>query len=123
MASMGRYSKAYLLGQLRQFSGWAELTENARPENEDDVPESQTKSTSPRILTDESIVYLQEDFTVTDDIYTDEYVIFDKVTSAWKDFCVNKLGYSIPDDVLEMYKQDDQETSIENPNDDAQPMA
>ena len=65
MAVMGNYCKAYSLKKLREFSGWMEKTENARKEKHEDG----TEGDSPRALNDETYLYLQEDYVVTDDIF------------------------------------------------------
>lgn len=42
-------------------------------------------------------VFIQDDYTVTADVYKDERVIFDEVNEQWIDFCKSKLGFTIPD--------------------------
>ena len=89
MPILGRYSKAYPLGQLRQFSGWTERPDNARrirTEVDGDIVEE------PRVLTDEDYVYVQRNFTVTDGIFVDENIIFSDVTPEWVEFCQTVLG-------------------------------
>lgn len=82
---MGNYCKAYMIPSFRQFSSWTEFSENARKENG-----------SPRQLTDSDFLYLQENFVVTDGVFMDENVIFDKVTPEWMDFCKNILKFEVP---------------------------
>jgi hypothetical protein len=50
-----------------------------------------------RTLTDDSIVYLQENYVVTDDIYKEENILFDDVTPKWEKFCKMKLEFEVPD--------------------------
>ncbi len=50
-----------------------------------------------RTLSDESIVYLQENLIVTDDVYKEENIIFDDVTPKWEKFCKEKLEFEVPD--------------------------
>jgi hypothetical protein len=85
VSRMGNYCKAYMVPRFREFSGWAEIPENARKENG-----------APRQLTDSDFLYLQENFIVTDGVFMDENVIFDKVTPEWIDFCKNSLKFEIP---------------------------
>jgi hypothetical protein len=85
MGKMGKYCKAYMVPSFRKFSGWTESSGNARIENN-----------SPRQLTDEDFLYLQENFVVTDGIFKDENVIFDSVTPEWIDFCKNVLKFEVP---------------------------
>lgn len=96
MAIMGMYCKAYLLAQLRGFDGWSEYPVNARRErregDEGDVS---------RKLADDSIVYLQENYVVTDDIFMNGNVLFDDVTPEWIEYCKGVLGFEIPADVLD----------------------
>ena len=95
MKKMGKYCKAYYLSKLRQYSGWTEHRENARPKKEQvDGKEVEVQ----RELTDEDILYLQEDFTVTDGIFMEENVIFDAVTPEWLAFCKETLAFELPAD-------------------------
>lgn len=94
MAEMGKYCKAYLLKDLRTFSGWTEKSENARQEKKEvDGEEVEVI----RELTDDSIVYVQENYVVTDDIFKDENIIFDDVTPEWIDYCQQSLKFEIPE--------------------------
>jgi hypothetical protein len=94
MAKMGKYCKAYSLKVLRTFSQWTEKTENTRKETQEiDGKEIEIK----RELTNDDFLYLQENYVVTDGIFQDENIIFDNVTSEWKDFCSNTLMFAIPD--------------------------
>lgn len=93
MAIMGKYCKAYSLKKLRQFSQWTEHTENTRKENKEvDGKEFEVN----RKLTDDDFLYIQENYVVTDGIFQDKNIIFDNVTSEWKDFCKNTLQFEIP---------------------------
>jgi hypothetical protein len=86
MSNMGKYCKAYMIPNFREFSGWTEISENARKEND-----------SPRQLTDADFLYLHENFVVTDGVFIDENVIFANVTPEWIDFCKNVLKFIVPD--------------------------
>ena len=86
---MGRYCKAYRLGELRGYSGWRHDPRRARPASPAAGPDLH-----PRSLDDESIVYLQEDHTVTDGIFLAEHLLFDAVTPDWIDFCRTRLGFA-----------------------------
>ena len=93
MATMGKYCKAYQLKRFREFSGWTENTQNVRKETQEvDGKEIEIQ----RELTNDDILYLQENYLVTDDIFIDQNIIFDKVTPAWKDFCHQELQFEIP---------------------------
>ncbi|MEO1375653.1 MAG: hypothetical protein AAFW70_15330 [Cyanobacteria bacterium J06635_10] len=93
MATMGKYCKAYLLKNLRKFSQWNEQIENVRKENknvDDNVVGIE------KFLTDNDVVYLQENYVVTDSIFKDENIIFNNITPEWKEFCTKTLKFEIP---------------------------
>ncbi len=96
MPNMGRYCKAYHVSSFRGYSDWSENRENLRKSKEKiDGQEVET----PRELTDEDVLYLQENFTVTDGIFLDQNIIFDKVTPEWREFCTKTLGFELPEDI------------------------
>ncbi|MFL6198502.1 MAG: hypothetical protein ACJ76J_04970 [Thermoanaerobaculia bacterium] len=93
MAEMGKYCKAYLAKQFREYPGWTENKANVRKEKKEvDGKEVEVE----RELNDDSILYLQENYVVTDGIFKDENIIFDNVTDEWKEFCHGTLGFEIP---------------------------
>jgi hypothetical protein len=79
MSLNGRYCKAYQVARLREFDGWAEGVNPAR-----------------RQLEEGAILYIQENYTVTDSIFIDENVVFDRVTPEWVEFCRTVLGFEAP---------------------------
>jgi hypothetical protein len=93
MAKMGRYCKAYPLPRFRGYSGWTEKSQNARAEKR---LVDGTEVEAPRELTDNTHLYLQENYTVTDGIFLEENVIFDAIADDWIDFCKNQLKFEIP---------------------------
>lgn len=100
MPVMGKYCKAYSLKKLRQFSQWAVHAENTRKEKQEvDGKEVEVS----RELGDDDFLYLQENYVVTDGIFKDKNVIFDDVTSEWKDFCRSTLQFEVP--IYEMESQ------------------
>ena len=93
MAEMGKYCKAHYAKDFRALDAWEENLENLRPDSQEDgreIPRTELK--------DDDILYLQENYVVTDGIFKDEHVIFDKVTDAWKKACHTQLGFQIPVD-------------------------
>lgn len=88
MATMGKYCKAYLAEQLRQFEQW---TENAavRQNSSGDVPEQQS-------FDNNDVLYLQENYVVTSGIFKDEQIVFDHVTPEWQQFCQTVLQFEVP---------------------------
>lgn len=89
MAEMGKYCKAYLAKDFRKFDGWTENLENIRKEKE--YKNGEEVEIERNEITDEDILYLQENYVVTDGIMKDEFIIFDKVTDEWKEFCTSGL--------------------------------
>jgi len=47
-------------------------------------------------LSNADFLYLQENYVVTDGIFKDENIIFDNITSEWKEFCHKTLAFEIP---------------------------
>ncbi len=90
---MGNYCKAYLAQQFRQYPGWTENAANVRKDKQE-VGGKEVEVD--RTLDDESILYLQENYIVTDGIFKDENIIFDNVTDDWKRFCHETLEFEIP---------------------------
>ncbi len=91
---MSKYCKAYHLGDMRKFRKWKEKSENARKEKKE-INGSVVEEA--RDLSDDSIVYLQENLVVTDDVYKEENILFDDITPKWEKFCEKKLEFKIPD--------------------------
>ena len=95
MAEMGKYCKAYLAGQLREYPQWKENLDNLRKETRfEGHKEVEVERDG---LKDEDVLYVQENFIVTDGIFIDENIIFDDVTDEWKAFCGEKLAFEIPE--------------------------
>lgn len=82
MAEMGNYCKAYEAKQLRAYPGWRAKVENLRPETREVDGEEVEEPRGE--LKDDDVLYIQEDYTVTDGIFKDEHVVFDDVTDEWK---------------------------------------
>ncbi len=91
MATMGKYCKAYPIIKFREYPAWTEKAENARKKEIDGE-----KTDEPRDLTDDTHLYLQENYVVTDGIFKDENIIFDDVTPEWIEYCDNVLEFEIP---------------------------
>ena len=88
MGKMGQYCKAYPLADVRKFAGWQENAEGFRK-----VESAETNEDRP---SDDHVVYVQENYVVTDGIFIDENIIFDDVTDALKEFCQNTLKFEQP---------------------------
>ena len=51
-----------------------------------------------RELSDSDVVFLHQDFTVTELIWPGENVIFNQDTPEWREFCSQQLQFKVPDD-------------------------
>lgn len=78
-----QYCKAYYLKDLRQFSGWSE-----RPAEDSAVSH----------VSDDDVVFLHQDLTVTTSMWHNENVLFDQQTPEWENFCAVVLQFQVPDD-------------------------
>ncbi len=47
-------------------------------------------------LAERDILYLHDNYVVTDGIFKDENVVFDEVNEDWKAFCTKDLEFKIP---------------------------
>jgi hypothetical protein len=90
----GLYCKAYYLRDLRRFENWAEQDILYRPDL-DDI------DAAPRPLEDADIVFLHDDYRVTDGVFGDTQLIFDGADAQWRAFCSETLGFTVPDEVRE----------------------
>ncbi len=93
MATMGRYVKAYTAATLSGFDAFAPNLDALRPADDGGARDT---------LADDDILFVHEDFAVTDGIYRDENVIFEPDTDAWKSFCTDTLGFAVPEDVASL---------------------
>jgi len=92
---MRAYCKAYLLKALRQFRGWSE-----------DIQDGEDA------LSDDSVVYLWDDFTVVrSPITSDKGVLWNRVTPEWQEFCKTTLQFEIPEDLRFAYEKSEEVTS------------
>jgi hypothetical protein len=80
------YCKAYYLRDLRQFQGWSES------------PPGPAEERAVQGLSDNDLVFIHQDLTVTQSMWPNENVIFQHKTPAWEDFCTNVLHFKVPDD-------------------------
>jgi len=93
-----KYCKAYHLGELRRYSAWAEnkpAAGNGSKEAAATNPNDQNGDSQARA--DNDVVFLHQDYTVTNSMWAGEDVIFDQVTEQWKEFCNNELRFTVPD--------------------------
>jgi len=85
-----KYCKAYYLGDLRSYPAWSESRINWKNANGGEAEEG---------FGDDKIVYIHNDFTVTESVFHNENVIFNQVDSSWIEFCESALQFKAPDDI------------------------
>lgn len=90
-SSVENYARAYLLRDLRRFSDWREEKINWK-----ETGPASENGNSPE-LSDDDVVFLHQDFTVTHLIWPGENVIFNQVTPEWLGFCAQELEFKVPD--------------------------
>ena len=77
-AARRSYCRAYTLGEVREFSGWT------REQGERD--------------SDDTVVFLHRDLTVTRTIWPHEAVLWDGGSAEWQHFCAERLAFRPPGD-------------------------
>jgi ankyrin repeat protein len=87
------YCKAYHLGELRKYPAWSESKINWKEQPDD------SNVASDGGFTDDKIVFVHQDFSVTESMWRHENVIFNRVDSDWEKFCANDLGFKVPDEL------------------------
>jgi len=88
------YCKAIVLKQARQYPAWAESRINWKESQDEDKPEGSSET-----LSEDEIVFLHRDLTVTHSMWPGENVIFDRVTPEWEEYCRDTLNFNPPDDL------------------------
>lgn len=91
------YCKAYLTRDLAKFDGWRPDLSNLLPTT-DPQGELQPRTA----LQDDDILFLHQDFSVTDGAFLGEHVVFHSDDDTWQSFCREVLSFAIPDDVQAM---------------------
>lgn len=87
-----KYCKAYRLAELRQFPRWSERRINWKDRDNGD-------GHSGGNFSGDKIVFIHQDFTVTESMWHNENVIFNDIDADWKEFCANALKFKVLDDL------------------------
>ena len=80
------YCKAYHLRDIRAFAAWPEV-------------EARWSAGASGESSDDRVVFVHQDFTVTESMWHNEGVICDQVSPEWREFCEQTLGFKVPDDL------------------------
>jgi len=99
-----RYCKAYHLKDLKQYPAWSESRINWK-EKKDGKEADQSDGA----FTDDKIVFIHQDFTVTESMWHNENVIYNQVDEPWREFCSNSLAFKVPTDLDLMVPNSTQE--------------
>ena len=102
-----RYCKAYYVKELRQFAGW---TESQIP-RQVHTGKSAAEDRAAQAFSDDDIVFIHHDLTVTQSMWHNENVIFAQITPAWEEFCTHVLHFKVPDDLDLIGKSDSRGSS------------
>lgn len=92
-----KYCKAYHLRDLRAYPEWFESRVNWREKKDNNGARDAERETQE--FADDSIVFVHQDYSVTESMWHNENVIFNRVTPAWVAFCAEELGFKVPDDL------------------------
>jgi len=91
------YCKAYHLRDLRQFPDWKESKINWKEKKEHEQTGAEDNGFS-----DEDVVFLHHDLTVTYSMWQGENILYNQVTPEWEKFCTDVLEFKVPDDLDEI---------------------
>jgi len=94
LRSERKYCKAFYLAKLRQFSGWSESRINWKSKGANDAAQDAEGA-----FNDDKVVFIHQDFTVTESIWPGENVVFNENNEEWREFCGGVLGFRVPDDL------------------------
>ena len=112
------YCKAYYLRQLRQFPAWTENPPQRKPPSTEQ-PDDKDQTNEESRLTDDSIVFIHHDYSVTASIWHDEDVLFKSRKPEWKTFCEQGLGFRVPDDFDLMVSDHELEAAVKTEEENA----
>ena len=86
------YCRGYAIGSLREFGSWKE---DSAPSKQD----ADSDSASGGRLSDDEVVFLHHDFSVTQTVLHGQKVLFESQEEDWKRFCRQSLGFKVPSDL------------------------
>jgi hypothetical protein len=110
MGTMGKYCKAYYSKSFQAFPSWAANLANLRKNTT--VDDSGNTPTTLLSLNDDDVLYLQENYAVTDGIFLDEHVVFASASDEWRRFCTDTLQFRVPEDVALAHASDSEAAEV-----------
>ena len=87
------YCKAVVLKQARQYPAWSESRINWKQSPDDERAEGADT------LSEDEVVFLHRDLSVTQSMWPGENVIFNQITPEWEKYCREALKFNPPDDL------------------------
>jgi hypothetical protein len=94
MSRMSEYCKAYPVQRFREYPGWTEDLTALQPLDLDGEP---ARDPAPRTLGEDDVLFLHDNYHVTDGIFVDEHIVFSADTPEWRQFCQGVLGFELPE--------------------------
>lgn len=88
------YCKAVVLKLARQYPAWAESRINWKQSQDEETAEGSSDT-----LSEDDVVFIHRDLTVTQSMWPGENVIFNQVTPEWEKYCREALKFNPPDDL------------------------
>jgi hypothetical protein len=107
MSRMSEYCKAYPAQRFREYPAWTEDLTALQPPDADGEPPVEA---APRTLGEDDVLFLHDNYHVTDGIFVDEHIVFSADTPEWRRFCHDVLVFEIPE-----YLRDDAPSSAVEP--------
>ncbi len=105
MSRMSDYCKAYPVSRFRAFAQWTENTDALAPlpgnANGRDAGTDAGPDDTPRVLGDDDVLFLHDNYRVTVGVFVDEQIVFDQDSPDWRAFCADVLEFAVPDYLLE----------------------
>lgn len=88
-----KYCKAYHLVELKKYPMWSENKVNWKSKKDQPAGDSEVP------FPDDKVIFMHQDFTVTESMWHGENVIFNQITPEWVEFCSHSLEFKVPDDL------------------------
>lgn len=89
------YCKAYRLAMLKAFPGWAALAQAPAPNGPAAPPPDAARDP----VTDDDLVFVHQDYTVTSSITHGWQVLLSSTTTEWRAFCTDTLDFRVRRDL------------------------